>query len=120
MTSRQAHRDVLAKSFTASFRTSEFSAAELDVISKHGAWMEALACGQIRPITSAQQHFLEVASGSTEPKSTYERIWLKLQIARAPQPVFVTQVSLQTAVRKKRRQRNPMRRRLLNLRAQTS
>ena len=92
MTSRQAHRDVLAKSFTASFRTSEFSGEELDVISKHGAWMEALACGQIRPITLAQQHFLEVASGSTEPKSTYERIWLKLQIARDPQPVSVTQV----------------------------
>jgi uncharacterized protein YifE (UPF0438 family) len=84
MTSREAHRGALSQPFTAPFRASEFTAEELAVISKHGAWMEALATGKLRPLTQAQSHFLEVASGRSEPTTLHEKVWLKLAAAREP------------------------------------
>ena len=59
-----------------------FSEEELNIINKYGAWMEALADRKIEPITPEQKRFVEVSIGIEEPKSKYEKIWMKIFQAR--------------------------------------
>lgn len=59
-----------------------FSEEELKIINKYGAWMEALAGREIEPITSEQKRFVEVSMGNVEPKSEYEKIWMKILYVR--------------------------------------
>ena len=59
-----------------------FSEEELKIINKYGAWMEALADRKIEPITPEQKRFVDVSIGIAEPKSVYEKIWMKIFHAR--------------------------------------
>jgi uncharacterized protein (DUF697 family)/uncharacterized protein YifE (UPF0438 family) len=59
-----------------------FSGEELKIINKYGAWMEALADHKLKPKTAEQKRFVEVALGFVEPKSNYEKIWMKIFQAR--------------------------------------
>ena len=59
-----------------------FSEEELKIINKYGAWMEALADRKIEPITPEQKRFVEVSIGNAEPKSEFEKIWIKIFHAR--------------------------------------
>ena len=59
-----------------------FSEEELKIINKYGAWMEALAGREIEPITPEQKRFVDVSVGIAEPKSEYEKIWMKIIHAR--------------------------------------
>ena len=59
-----------------------FSEEELKIINKYGAWMEALADRKIEPITPEQKRFVDVSAGIAEPKSEYEKIWMKIFYAR--------------------------------------
>lgn len=59
-----------------------FSEEELKIINKYGAWMEALADREIEPITPEQKRFVDVSVGIAEPKSEYEKIWIKIFHAR--------------------------------------
>ena len=59
-----------------------FSEEELKIINKYGAWMEALADRKIEPITPEQKRFVDVSVGIAEPKSEYEKIWMKIIHAR--------------------------------------
>ena len=59
-----------------------FSEEELKIINKYGAWMEALADREIEPITPEQKRFVDVSVGIAEPKSEYEKIWMKIIHAR--------------------------------------
>jgi len=58
------------------------SEEELKIINKYGAWMEALADQKIEPITPEQKRFVDVSAGIAEPKSEYEKIWMKIFYAR--------------------------------------
>jgi len=59
-----------------------FSEEELKIINKYGAWMEALVDRKIEPITPEQKRFVDVSIGIAEPKSEYEKIWMKIFYAR--------------------------------------
>lgn len=51
--------------------------AERELLSRYGFWMEALASGELAPITPEQQHFVRVAGGVEQPQSAFERVWVK-------------------------------------------
>ena len=55
-----------------------FSEEELKIINNYGAWMEALVDRKIEPITPEQKRFVDVSIGIAEPKSEYEKIWMKI------------------------------------------
>ena len=78
------HRAVLRKPFTAQFRTSGFSATEVETLARHGAWMQALAEGSLLLFTTAQSHFLRVAQGIATPETVHEKLWLKFVSASRP------------------------------------
>lgn len=58
---------------------SAFTSAELRLIDKYGAWMEALERRSIEPITAAQERFVQVCRGLAEPVAPLELVWKKLK-----------------------------------------
>lgn len=60
----------------------DFSAAEKELLTKYGRWMDALVSGLIQPTTSSQEQFLRVAHGEGEPTTDFERAWAKVVQAR--------------------------------------
>lgn len=58
---------------------SRFTAAELRLIDKYGAWMEALEGQAIEPVTEAQKRFVQVCRGVTQPAAPLELAWKKLK-----------------------------------------
>jgi uncharacterized protein YifE (UPF0438 family) len=63
-----------------------FSQEETELLSRYGFWLEALAQGDVQPLTPAQQRFVEVHKGEAEPESTFERAWWKLLKRREIEP----------------------------------
>lgn len=61
----------------------DFTPAEVDLLTRYGRWLEALAAGAIAPTTPAQEQFLEVAAGRREAESDFERAWVSLVRNRA-------------------------------------
>ncbi|MGA8049062.1 MAG: DUF413 domain-containing protein [Burkholderiales bacterium] len=59
----------------------EFTPAELRLIRKYGAWMQALERGSLMPLTRAQQQFLQVCRGKAEPTCQFAAAWKKLKKA---------------------------------------
>ena len=56
--------------------------AELAILTRYGAWMQALAKRVIVPITAAQLQFLDVADRLCEPSAQFERAWITLANAK--------------------------------------
>lgn len=50
---------------------------------RYGRWLEALSTGIIPALTPEQEHFVRVARGSEEPRTNFERAWVKLSKLRA-------------------------------------
>jgi uncharacterized protein YifE (UPF0438 family) len=73
--------------------TSIFPQEEYDALCEYGNWLEALSRGLIQPVTVEQKHFLQVDRDETEPKTLFERAWLRLKGRRefehAPLPTSV-------------------------------
>jgi uncharacterized protein YifE (UPF0438 family) len=59
--------------------TAIFPADEVEALAEYGNWLEALASGEIKPLTAEQEHFLRVDREETEPVTIYERAWLRLK-----------------------------------------
>lgn len=57
---------------------SRFTAAELSLIDKYGTWMEALERQAIKPVTAAQERFVQVCRGLAQPAAPLELAWKKL------------------------------------------
>lgn len=77
------HKVLLARrDFAPQCDTSIFSAREKEILARYGCWMEALAIGQIAPITDAQRRFIRVVQEEVEPESEFETAWLKLKLRR--------------------------------------
>jgi uncharacterized protein YifE (UPF0438 family) len=55
-----------------------FTAAEAELLTKYGRWMEALVSGALAPTTPSQEQFLRAAHGEAEPSTDFERAWTKL------------------------------------------
>lgn len=53
-----------------------------ELLTKWGAWLDALASGKIPPLTPAQLHFLAVHRGEIEPETQFERIWIEVLAVR--------------------------------------
>lgn len=71
-----------------------FSQDEAELLSRYGFWLEALAHGQIQPVTSAQEQFVQVHHGVAKADSVFERAWLKLILRREIEPDLAPVYSL--------------------------
>jgi uncharacterized protein YifE (UPF0438 family) len=56
-----------------------FPPEELAVLEESGNWLEALASGEIEPVTAEQRHFLKVDREEAEPVNVTERAWMRLK-----------------------------------------
>ena len=54
---------------------------ERELLSRYGYWLEALAKGDLAPVTAEQEQFVEVAHGQAEPHSAFEIAWTKFRRA---------------------------------------
>jgi uncharacterized protein YifE (UPF0438 family) len=59
--------------------TAIFPADELEALAAYGNWLEALANGVIQPVTTEQQHFLQVDREEVEALTICERAWMRLK-----------------------------------------
>jgi uncharacterized protein YifE (UPF0438 family) len=59
-----------------------FPPDELKALSEEGSRLEALAAGQVLPVSSADEHFLLVNREETEPETVLERAWSRLKARR--------------------------------------
>jgi hypothetical protein len=59
----------------------DFTAQEREILSKYGHWMQALAGGDITPLTPEQERFILAARGEADPASAFDVAWAKLRRA---------------------------------------
>ena len=62
---------------------SNYTTEELAVLRRYGHWMQALTSGEIAPISTDQEHFLRVNSGSETAVTIYEHAWSKYKRLKA-------------------------------------
>ena len=55
---------------------------DIAILTRYGAWLQALTKGDIPPTTLAQVQFLKVADGWLTPKSSHETAWTALVYAK--------------------------------------
>jgi|SRR5581483_3260169 len=73
------HRGYLMRQdFVLDCAAPNFTAEDRKLLTRYGHWLTALVAGHIRPFTTAQEHFLKVASGEAQPTNEFERAWVKL------------------------------------------
>jgi hypothetical protein len=67
------------------------TAQERQLLVGCGFWLEALAGGNLTPLTGAQERFVAVAQGRAAPVSEHERAWVKIRppitSGSSPRPV---------------------------------
>lgn len=80
-----------------------FSQAEVSLLRRYGAWMEALDEGKIQPETPEQNEFVAMCRGKREPETKFELVWWKLRERRkfesewvGPDPENVRKAMLNT------------------------
>ncbi len=71
------HQKSLHERFTLDVDGAVFSAAELELLAKHGNWLKALENGELAPMTAEQHHFLRVVQAKALPSTPLEAVWLK-------------------------------------------
>lgn len=54
-----------------------FTNTEEEILIQYGEWMSALEKGILKPITIAQEHFIDVCKNNIQPETEYERVWMK-------------------------------------------
>jgi uncharacterized protein YifE (UPF0438 family) len=84
---REAHRAYLQAPFKPELNGIGFSDAEWRLLHRTGAWMRALANGELQPLTASQTRFVAAAQGVVAPKSEHELVWEKYELHRAFQSV---------------------------------
>jgi uncharacterized protein YifE (UPF0438 family) len=57
------------------FPPGEYTAAEREVLTRFGRWLEALATGSILPTSPGQAQFVQCARGQREPETEFEHAW---------------------------------------------
>lgn len=62
----------------------ELDESERLLLLRYGRWLEALSSGTLQALTPEQEHFVRVARGSDEPRTEFERAWVKLSRLRGP------------------------------------
>ena len=56
-----------------------FSRSEFSILQRYGYWLEALASGDIKPLTTDQERFIRVCKNECEPTTEFEIAWYKLK-----------------------------------------
>ena len=68
--------------------------AELVIIERYGSWLEGLANGALRPLSVAQERFVQVAKRQRPPETPHEQAWAMyqglLQYAPKSSPTAIT------------------------------
>ena len=52
---------------------------ELLIIERYGSWLEGLTSGTLRPLSAAQQRFVEVTKGLAPAETRHEQAWMMYQ-----------------------------------------
>jgi uncharacterized protein YifE (UPF0438 family) len=55
----------------------DWTEAERELLDKFGHWLSGLADGSLSPVTPEQEQFVAVARGAAEPRTDFERAWMK-------------------------------------------
>ncbi|MBW1612893.1 MAG: DUF413 domain-containing protein [Deltaproteobacteria bacterium] len=63
--------------FTIDCSTKIFSMEEIEILKKWGHWFTGLVSGELKPISEAQERFIDVINGEKEPFTTEEKTWFK-------------------------------------------
>jgi hypothetical protein len=72
----------------------DLTTSERELLARCGYWLEALANGELAPLTDAQERFVAAAQGRAAPASEHERAWLKLRPTVAlPPPASPSRLS---------------------------
>ena len=56
---------------------------EYAVLRRYGTWLQALATGEIPPLTALNARFVEVANGTRQPESEHEIAWSRYMLLRS-------------------------------------
>lgn len=78
----QHHRSVRRRQFSDFGTWDGLANSERNLLSRYGAWLQALAESELEPITPQQLNFVEVCRGRAEPRSEFELVWVKYQANR--------------------------------------
>jgi len=76
------HRSVRRRRFSDFGAWDGLAYPERELLSRYGAWLQALADSEIDAITPKQLKFVEVCRGRAAPTSEFELIWVKYQANR--------------------------------------
>lgn len=60
----------------------KLTSGQRDLISKYGAWMDALANGNITPTTTIEKRFVAVVNGNAKAETELEKTWKDIVRAR--------------------------------------
>ena len=84
---RSAHRRLLTQAYPVdAFIVGLLAEEELFIVQRYGVWLEALASGNVLPLTNAQEQFVLVAQGKQRASTAHEQAWVVYQslVAFAP------------------------------------
>jgi len=70
------HVDFINKKFSIKCHNI-FTKEEEEILIQYGEWMSALENGILKPVTIAQEHFIEVCKNNVPPETEYEQTWIK-------------------------------------------
>lgn len=78
MTNLEKHHFFLAKKdFEIYCSLIIFTLTEINILKKYGNWLQALAYGDILPVSDAQEQFIKVSQKQAQPQSEIEWAWYK-------------------------------------------
>jgi len=80
--SSEHHRSVHRRRFRDLGSWDGLTERERALLARHGAWLQALAARELRPITAQQERFVHVCEGQAEPVSEFELAWVKYEANR--------------------------------------
>lgn len=70
------HKKYLSQQFDVKIQEG-FDEEAKRILEKYGCWLDALYTGKIESFTDAQKQFIKVCNGWQEPRTKFEKIWLK-------------------------------------------
>lgn len=83
MTNLEKHHFFLKKkNFAIDCSPVIFSEEETDILKNYGNWLQALAYGDVLPVSEAQEQFIKVSQRQLKPQTAMELAWYKYQRRR--------------------------------------
>lgn len=73
------HKIYRVRQFNPGVHIDSLAETERTLLAKYGAWLAALAIGDLEPYTEAQTRFLKVSRGELQAQTEYEIVWCKYE-----------------------------------------